>query len=152
VNILRRRDEGGAGFISAQTAGANRFHCLQSFAIRIERLLAHLGGVAFFLRGLQPETATEAALRRPHQIEPLVFLRSISRVIEHLCRIFEATFAQRHITETGARRGAESSRLAALGDYRQSAAARVERVLKMFARSFEIVIRKRDAASAQLEG
>ena len=92
-----------------------------------------------------------ATLRRPHQVQPVVFLRARGSVGEKFGRVFVARLAQGHVAETGARRRAKAARLAKLCNHWQGAAAGLQRVLKMFVRSFEIVIRKRDAPHAQLE-
>ena len=87
-------------------------------------------------------------MRGPHQIKPLILLRAVGSIAKHFRRVFETAFTESHIAETCARGRAKAARLAQLRDYRQSAAACVERVLKMLARGFEVLVGKRDAAHA----
>ena len=97
------------------------------------------------------KTAAETALCRPHQIKPLILLRAVGSIAKHFRRVFETTFAESDVAQTRARGGAKATRLTQLCDHRQSAAAGIERILKMFARRFEILVRERNAAHAEFE-
>src|SRR5207245_9758180 len=116
--------------------------------IRIERWLAQLRGV-LFLRRLQPEAAAKATLRRPHQIETSVFLRALCRIGKHFSGVFVAALPKGHVAQTRTRGSPKASRLAKTRDHRQRAAAGLKCVLKMLARSFQIVVPEREPAQAQ---
>ncbi len=99
---------------------------------------------------MQPKAPALAAKSRPHQIEPIVFFRGLAGFAEKLGRVRVLALPQRHIAQTGARGRAKAPCLSQLGHDRQGAATGFERVLKVFARGVEIVVRERDAAHAQL--
>ena len=93
VNVFGRRQKRRPRFIGPQTAGANRFDRLNRFAVGIQRVFAQLDClVLFFLSGLQPQATRPAALRRPHQVQPLIVLRAVRCIAKQFRSVFVAPF------------------------------------------------------------
>ena len=94
---------------------------------------------------LRPNTT----LRRPRQIESLIFLRAFLRIGVKLRRIFKFALSQSHVAKTRSRSRAKTAHLPELRNSSDAAARGFQRVFEMLPRCFEIVVGVSKAAHSQ---
>src|SRR5262249_25243023 len=101
------------------------------------------------LCSLQPKTSSKTSLRGPHQIQTLIILRSLLRIVIELSSVLVLSLFQQHISQTCSCSRPKSSDLAQLCHTSQTASRSLERLFKMFSRILKVVARVRQTAHTQ---